>query len=480
VGKELFGRSPAGRAIRSNLFFVPQKRISTTIPNAKHQNQNHLMNQKNHSADNIPQLRFPEFVGEWEKKKLGEVADFKKGKGISKSDIVEDGTTECIRYGELYTHYGETINLIKSKTNIDIKNLVFSNANDVIIPASGETKIDIATASCVLKSGVVLGGDLNIIKTQNNGVWLSYYLNSKKKMDIANLAQGISVVHLYSSQLSLLNLNFPTLPEQTRIANFLTAVDEKIQALKKKKGLLEAYKKGVMQRLFSQGEKLSEAGLSGLKDEQDFDANNPKILKSSKSRFRQEDGSNFPDWEVKKLGEVTYKTDNKNKKREILPVYSISNINGFVPQSEQFDGIDSVERGYDTSLYKIIENNTFAYNPARINVGSIGFSGNIGRVIVSSLYVCFKTNDNINDLFFNHYLNTIHFKDSVLRNGEGGVRIYLFYENFSDITINLPSLPEQTRIANFLSAIDDKIKHNAVQIQKIEVWKKGLLQKMFV
>ena len=84
----------------------------------------------------------------------------------------------------------------------------------MIIPASGETQIDIATASCVLKSGVALGGDLNIIKTKNNGVFLSYYLNSKKKLEIAKLSQGISVVHLYSSQLALLNLKLPEFEEQ--------------------------------------------------------------------------------------------------------------------------------------------------------------------------------------------------------------------------------------------------------------------------
>ena len=166
-------------------------------------------------------MRFPGFEGDWEVKKLGEIAKFSKGKGISKIDVVEDGATECIRYGELYTHYGETVDEIKSKTNIDKSSLVLSEANDVIIPASGETQIDIATASCVLKSGVALGGDLNIIKTSNNGVFLSYYLNSSKKMEIARLSQGISVVHLYSSQLALLNLKLPILSEQNKIATFL-------------------------------------------------------------------------------------------------------------------------------------------------------------------------------------------------------------------------------------------------------------------
>jgi len=187
---------------------------------------------------------------EWEEKKLGEIAKFKKGKGISKADIVEDGKIECIRYGELYTNYGETINSIKSKTNINVKHLIMSEANDVIIPASGETQIDIATASCVLKPGIALGGDLNIIKTENNGVWLSYYLNSKKKIDIANLAQGISVVHLYSSQLALLKIVLPSLPEQTKIANFLSAIDDKINHCGVQIEKMEGWKKGLVQKMF--------------------------------------------------------------------------------------------------------------------------------------------------------------------------------------------------------------------------------------
>jgi type I restriction enzyme S subunit len=203
-------------------------------------------------------------------------------------------------------------------------------------------------------------------------------------------------------------------------------------------------------------------------------------LFSQELRFKDDDGKEFSDWEEKKLGDVTYKVDKKNKTKEVLPVYSISNINGFVPQSEQFDGVDSNERGYDISLYKIVGKETFAYNPARINVGSIGYSGNLLKVIVSSLYVCFKTIEPVNDLFFNFYLKTIHFNNSVLRNGEGGVRIYLFYENFSEIEISLPSFPEQTKIANFLSSIDEKINHIVKQIQQTESWKKGLLQKMFV
>ena len=186
----------------------------------------------------------------WDKKKLGEVATFSKGKGISISDTSLEGTTECIRYGELYTYYGITIDEVKSRTNINSDFLVLSEANDVIIPASGETQIDIAIASCVLRTGIALGGDLNIIRGPNNGVFLSYYLNNKKKKEIANLAQGISVVHLYSRQLSSLEIEIPTLPEQTKIANFLSSIDNKINHTRKQIDKVDVWKKGLMQQMF--------------------------------------------------------------------------------------------------------------------------------------------------------------------------------------------------------------------------------------
>jgi type I restriction enzyme, S subunit len=187
---------------------------------------------------------------DWEEKKLGEVAEFSKGKGISKVDICEDGHFKCIRYGELYTKYSETINHVKSRTNLSKDALVFSNKNDVIIPASGETQIDIATASCVLKDGIALGGDLNIIRSSSNGIFLSYYLNNKCKHDIARLAQGISVVHLYSSQLKSLSLSFPVNDEQQKIADILSAIDKKIESVNGQLEKTKEFKKGLLQQMF--------------------------------------------------------------------------------------------------------------------------------------------------------------------------------------------------------------------------------------
>ena len=200
------------------------------------------------------QLRFKadngsEF-GEWEETVLEKIGIFLKGKGISKADIVENGFTPCIRYGELYTHYGEVISKVISATNLEIENLILSKANDVLIPASGETQIDIATASCVLHDDVALSGDLNIFRTKENGVFLSYLIRSHLKMQIAQLAQGNSVVHLYSSQLKGVRLNLPCLEEQIKIANFLSSIDQKIEVVGQQIEQVKQWKKGLLQNMF--------------------------------------------------------------------------------------------------------------------------------------------------------------------------------------------------------------------------------------
>ncbi|MGV8104051.1 MAG: restriction endonuclease subunit S [Mesotoga sp.] len=206
-------------------------------------------------GETTPRLRFPEFrnVGEWEMKQLGEIGVIIKGKGISKSDIAEYGALPCIRYGELYTHYSEVIHEIKSFTDADRTGLVLSQGNDVIIPASGETKEDIATASCVRRDGVALGGDLNIFRSSLDGTFLAYYVRGNLNKDVAKVAQGDSVVHLYPAQLEKLKLAVPSEPsEQQKIANCLSSLDEGIELEAQKLDALKTHKKGLMQQLFPQ------------------------------------------------------------------------------------------------------------------------------------------------------------------------------------------------------------------------------------
>lgn len=381
----------------------------------------------------IPKLRFPEFKQDLDKHNLGEIANFSKGKGISKAEIAENGATECIRYGELYTTYGETIDEVKSRTNINEADLVISEANDVIIPASGETQIDIATASCVLRAGIALGGDINIIKTKNNGVFLSYYLNSKKKLDIAGLAQGISVVHLYSSQLARLELNLPTIPEQDKIALFLRSIDEKRQSLKKKKSLLEDYKKGVMQKLFSQ-----------------------------ELRFKDENGKNFPEWESKKIGNcLDYEqptnylvTSTEYEDKHSTPVVTAGKTFILGYTDEQF-GI------YNKGLPVII----FDDFTTASQFVDFPFKAK------SSAMKILTAKENTDIKFMYEALQMINY--------ETGAHGRHWISVFAEMEILIPSFDEQIKIASFLSSIDGKIKAVSFGKEQTENWKQGLLQKMF-
>ena len=184
---------------------------------------------KDNKVLNVPHLRFPEFSGEWKMERLDKIATLSKGIGISKEQL-SNGGEPCILYGELYTKYkSEIIKEIYSKTDIDNSKLKKSKANDVIIPCSGETAVDIATARCVPFDNILLGGDLNVISLhQYDGAFMSYQLNGKRKYDIAKVAQGVSVVHLYGEHLKTIKTCNPTLQEQKKIAKLLSLLDERI------------------------------------------------------------------------------------------------------------------------------------------------------------------------------------------------------------------------------------------------------------
>lgn len=410
---------------------------------------------------NIPQLRFKEFDGKWEDTLLDNVATFRKGKGISKSDIVENGNLECIRYGELYTIYNELILNVVSKTNLVAKNLELSEYNDVIIPASGETQLDIATASCVLKSGVALGGDLNIIRSSMNGIFLSYYLNNSKKIEIAKLAQGKSVVHLYSSQLKNLKLNIPILPEQEKIASFLSAVDEKIQQLTRKAALLEQYKKGVMQQLFS-----------------------------GKLRFKDENGEEYPDWEEKKLGEVVEK-DRKIRYGIVQP--GNYDPNGrFMIRGQDYSSVKGWANS--SSFFKVSEEVEQKYKKARVKSGDLlitivgagtgwlevvpdflegaNITQTTGRIAINKSVA--------NPRYVKNYFFSYNGRKEINNYIKGQAQPGLNIGDVEIFKLPLPCLAEQQKIAGFLSGIDEKIGVVQGELLKMQGFKKGLLQQMFV
>jgi type I restriction enzyme S subunit len=411
-------------------------------------------------ANNIvPKLRFPEFSGDWNSDKLGSIATFSKGKGISKSDIALDGVTECIRYGELYTTYAEVITEIVSKTNLDSTELILSEENDVIIPASGETQIDIATASCVVKSGVALGGDLNIIKSSTNGIFLSYYLNNARKKDIASLAQGISVVHLYASQLATLTVNIPSPTEQTKIATFLSDIDKRINLMQRKKAELEQYKKCVMQELFSQ------------------------LI-----RFKDENGNDFPDWEEKTLGDIGVTFNGLTGKTKVdfgrgkpyiqyMQIFSSSKIDvdnfGFVNIE---DGETQTQVQYGDVFFT-----TSSETPNEIGTSSV-LTDQVEEVYLNSFCFGFRPNslDELVPEFAQFFFRSENARREIVKLAQGSTRYNMSKVELMKLTFDFPKKEEQQKIGSFLLSLDKSIENIGNQIADSLVFKQGLLQKMFI
>ncbi len=399
----------------------------------------------------FPKLRFKEFDDDWSPYVLKDFVSFRKGKGISKADISENGINECIRYGELYTTYGQVIDHIHSKTNVSKSECILSKAGDVIIPASGETQIDIATASCVLHDDIILSGDLNILSHEENGSWLAYYLSSAKKLEIAQLAQGNSVVHLYSSQLKDLKINKPSKEEQTKIASFLSNVDEKISQLTQKLELLSQYKQGMMQKLFSQ-----------------------------QIRFKADDGSEFGEWETTTLGLTgkfigggTPSKENSEFWEGSIPWISSSdlteesifkiNITRFISQN-----------ALNQSATKLVPANSILI-VSRVGVGKVAITPN--EICTSQDFTSLTLHKG-SSIFFAYLIKSL--TPYLLEMNQGTSIKGFIKDDLANLELKIPCIEEQTKIANFLSAIDQKIEVVAQQIEQAKTWKKGLLQQMFV
>ena len=384
-----------------------------------------------------PSIRFPEFTGEWKEERLSEIADIYKGAGISKDQLSDNGEP-CILYGELYTKYKtETITEVISRTDIDNTKLVRSKANDVIIPCSGETAEDIATARCVIKDGILLGGDLNIIRLHNyDGSFVSYQLNGKRKYDIAKVAQGVSVVHLYGEHLKGVKTVNPCLAEQKKISRFLSLLDERI---------------AVQNRLIEDLKKLRCAIVE-------------KMFKQSKANGR--------------LGDFIEQVSVRNKNGLYSNVLSVSNKQGFVKQSEQFE--DRTVASEDTSNYKIVKRNNFAYNPARINVGSIARLTKFDVGIVSPMYVCFRTKASIIPEYMEAFFTSQQFFYEMMKRLEGSVRLCLSYEGLCNIPVYIPDMNKQIAMGQNISLILSKIGLEIEYLGRLHQQKQYLLRKMFI
>ncbi|MBE0576860.1 MAG: restriction endonuclease subunit S [Desulfuromonadales bacterium] len=196
--------------------------------------------------------RLPGFSGEWEMKVLGDVASFHKGKGLAKSELDPHGSEPCIHYGELFTRHPETISTILSWTN-STSGVFRSVANDVLMPTSDVTPTGLAKASCVLQSGIVLGGDILVIRTdpkELSGSFLSYTIRQSRDR-VMQLVTGTTVFHLYGSDMQKFEFLMPVLEEQQAIVEVLSDMAAEVTALESRRDKTKAIKQGMMQELLT-------------------------------------------------------------------------------------------------------------------------------------------------------------------------------------------------------------------------------------
>ena len=177
----------------------------------------------------VPEIRFVGFTEDWEQRKLGDIAEFSKGSGYSKGDLIESGTP-IILYGRLYTKYETSISEVD--TYVEAKDgSVYSKGGEVIVPASGETAEDIARAATVDKSGVILGGDLNVVSPNEdiNSAFLAISIShGNSQRELAKKAQGKSIVHIHNEEIKNLVVPFPTKAEQNKIVEYFSSLDNLI------------------------------------------------------------------------------------------------------------------------------------------------------------------------------------------------------------------------------------------------------------
>ena len=199
----------------------------------------------------VPEIRFKGYTDAWEQQKLGDITTFKKGKGYSKKDLVENGTP-IILYGRLYTDYQTLITKVDTFV-VEVENSVISEGWEVIVPASGESAEDISRASVVAESGIILGGDLNIINKCSllNPVFLALAIsNGNQKKEMSKRAQGKSVVHLHNSDLKEISLVFPEIKEQSLIGECFEKIDNLITLHQLKYNQVVNYKKAMLEKMF--------------------------------------------------------------------------------------------------------------------------------------------------------------------------------------------------------------------------------------
>ena len=392
---------------------------------------------------NIPNLRFPEFKGDWEMKKLGEVAPLQRGFDLP-VDNIKIGEFPVVFSNGILKHHNE----FKAK------------APGVVTGRSGT----IGKVTYVEKDYWPHNTSLWVTNFNDNYPKFIFYFYSKYKLE--RFGTGSGVPTLNRNNIHIQKEFFPSILEQQKIASFLSAVDEKIQQLSRKKELLSQYKKGVMQQLFSGKLRFKPARPAG----------------------GDENGEDYEDWEEKKLGDIgeTYNGLTGKTKEDF------GNGKPYVQYKQIFDNsridisrFELVNIGADERQKKVIFGDVFftvsSETPNEIGTASV-LLDQIDELYLNSF--CFGYRANSLELlspYFSRYLfRSELFRNEIVKLAQGSTRYNMSKVQLMKLKIQLPCLEEQQKIANFLSSIDAKIESTNQQINQTQGFKKGLLQQLFV
>lgn len=395
----------------------------------------------------IPKLRFPEFSGEWEEKKLGDISS-NVMYGMNAAATEFDGQNKYIRITDISEANNKFIPNRLSSPLGNLEDRFLVNENDILFARTGAS-----TGKSYLydsKDGILYYAGFLIrfnINKENNSKYIFYQTLTKKYQNwlkIMSMRSGQPGIN--AEEYKGFEMDVPSLPEQEKIANFLSSVDTKIEKLEKKKKLLEKYKKGMIQKLFSQ-----------------------------KLRFKDENGNDYSEWKEKKLGEIGKVSMCKRIMKDQ------TTISGEIP----FYKIGTFGKQADAFItYELFNEYKSKYSYPAIGDILLSASGTIGRTVIYDGKPAYFQDSNIVWISNNEKLLKNNFLYYLYSNmnwtTEDTTIARLYNNNLISMKINIPSLPEQEKIANLLSSIDRKIELAEEELEKNKEFKKGLLQQMFV
>ena len=392
---------------------------------------------------NTPQIRFAGFTDAWEQRKLGEIATFINGRAYSQEELLNAGKYKVLRVGNFYTNDSWYY------SDMELGDKYYAENGDLLYTWS-------ATFGPHIWRGEKVIYHYHIWKIE-----LSQYLEKRfavqlleqDKAAILSDKNGSTMVHITKAGMEEKRVLIPQkTDEQEKIGSFLENLDTLITLHQRKCDTLKALKKAMLQKMFpKEGASVPEIRFAGFTD----------------------------DWEQREFKNITFPSGVKNKENLPYESYSVTNENGFIPQNEQFENGGTMATA-DKTMYYIVTPNSFAYNPARINVGSIGYYKGTENVIVSSLYEVFQTTDEIDDRFLWHWFKSEKFQRMIEQYQEGGVRLYFYYDKLCMCSISAPKIEEQRKIGAYFDNLDTLITLHQRKLETLQKMKKSLLQKMFV